>query len=163
MFVEIARLHKDHDEIYFCMTGDGPLRSAVLGLIDRYKLQGRIYAPGFVQDARTLMELSDVVVAPSRVDGMPLVVLEAQALGKPVVASAVGSIPDMITDTETGFLCTPGDVEAFSRCILELSAAPQRGREIGAAAQVSVRRSHDLEAMMNAYMRVFRGIQQAGA
>ncbi len=163
VFVEIAQLLKDHDEIYFCMTGDGPLRSAVLGLIDRYKLQGRIYAPGFVEDARTLMELSDVVVVPSRVDGMPLVVLEAQALGKPVVASAVGSIPHMIADKETGFLCAPGDVEGFSRCILELSAAPQRRREIGAAAQMSVRRGHDLETMMNAYMRVFRGIQQVGA
>jgi len=163
VFVEIARLLRDKDEISFCMTGDGPLRSEVLGLIERYRLQARIYAPGFVEDARTLMELSDVVVVPSRADGMPLVVLEAQALGKPVVASAVGSIPDMITDNESGFLCGPGDVEAFAQRILQLVASPQTRGEIGAAAQEGVRRRHDQEAMVEAYMSIFRGIQRVGA
>jgi len=160
VFVEIARLIRDRDEVYFCMTGDGPLRSAILNLIERYSLQNRIYAPGFVEDVGTLMELSDVVVVPSRLDGMPLVVLEAQALGKPVVASAVGSIPEMITDNESGFLCKPEDGKAFAQRILELLSSPQRCREIGAAAQKAVRQRHDQEIMMGAYMRAFRGIQQ---
>jgi glycosyltransferase involved in cell wall biosynthesis len=160
VFVEIARLLRDRDEVYFCMTGDGPLRSAILNLIERYSLQNRIYAPGFVEDVGTLMELSDVVVVPSRLDGMPLVVLEAQALGKPVVASAVGSIPEMITDNESGFLCKPEDGKAFAQRILELLGSPQRCREIGAAAQKAVRQRHDQEIMMGAYMRAFRGIQQ---
>jgi glycosyltransferase involved in cell wall biosynthesis len=94
---------------------------------------------------------------------MPLVVLEAQALGKPVVAAAVGSIPDMITDRESGFLCTPGDEQAFSERVLELLSSPQKRREMGAVAQETVRRRHDLETMMAAYMRVFRGIRQVGA
>ena len=162
-FVEIAQQLREQNEIYFCMTGDGPLRPAVLDLIKRYGLQDKIYAPGFVEDARILMELSDVVVVPSRIDGMPLVVLEAQALGKPVVASAVGSIPEMIADSESGFLCAPGDVQAFSMRVLELLRSPQKRKEIGAVAQEAVRRRHDLETMMAAYMRVFRGIQQVGA
>ena len=159
VFVEIARLLRQQDQIYFCMTGAGPLRAAILGLIERYKLQGRIYAPGFVEDVSTLMELSDVVVVPSRIDGMPLVVLEAQAMGKPVVASAVGSIPEMIKDNQTGFLCEPGNAAAFCQRILELLRSPQRCREIGAAAQAAVRRAHDQETMVAAYVKVFQGNQ----
>jgi len=163
VFVEIARLLRDHNEIHFCMTGDGPLRAAVVGLIHCYALEDKIYAPGFVEDARKLMELSDVVVVPSRIDGMPLVVLEAQALGKPVVASAVGSIPDMIADNESGFLCRPGDVQAFAQRVLELLSSPQKRKEIGALAQQTVRQRHDLETMMAAYMTVFKGIRKVGA
>ncbi len=94
---------------------------------------------------------------------MPLVVLEAQALGKPVIASAVGSIPEMITDNESGFLCKPEDGKAFAQRILELLGSPQRCRGIGAAAQKAVRQRHDQEIMMGAYMRAFRGIQQIEA
>jgi glycosyltransferase involved in cell wall biosynthesis len=61
------------------------------------------------------MSASDIVVVPSLLDGMPLVVLESQARGKVVVASSVGSIPSMISDGDTGFLCPPGEVPAFVR------------------------------------------------
>ena len=160
VFVEIARRLKDHTEIYFCMTGEGPARPAVLKLIERYKLQRKIYAPGFVDNFRTLMELSDVIVVPSRIDGMPLVVLEAQALGKPVVASAVGSVPEMIQDNESGFLCEPGDVSAFCQRILELFQSPEKRAAMGAAAQQAVRQRHDVDTMINAYLEVFQNIHQ---
>ena len=160
VFVEIARRLKDHAEIYFCMTGEGPARPAVLKLIDRYKLRRKIYAPGFVDNFRTLMELSDVIVVPSRIDGMPLVVLEAQALGKPVVASAVGSVPEMIQDNESGFLCEPGNVSAFCQRILELLESPDKRAAMGAAAQRAVRQRHDVDTMINAYVEVFQNLHQ---
>ena len=160
VFVEIARRLKDSHEIYFCMTGEGPARSTVLDLIRRYKLQRKIYAPGFVDDFRTLMELSDVIVVPSRLDGMPLVVLEAQALGKPVVASATGSIPEMIRDNESGFLCEPGNVAAFCQRILELLHSPQKRSAIGATAQEAVRRRHNIDTMIAAYLEVFQRIHE---
>jgi glycosyltransferase involved in cell wall biosynthesis len=160
VFVEIARRLKDSPEIYFCMTGEGPARPTVLNLIRRYKLQRKIYAPGFVDNFRTLMELSDVIVVPSRSDGMPLVVLEAQALGKPVVASATGSIPEMIRDNESGFLCEPGNVTAFCQRILELFRSPQKRSAIGAAAQEAVRRRHNIDTMIAAYLEVFQRIHE---
>jgi glycosyltransferase involved in cell wall biosynthesis len=143
------------------MTGEGQLRSAVLNLIRKYKLQRKIFAPGFVDNVQTLMDLSDVIVVPSRVDGMPLVVLEAQALGKPVVASAVGSIPEMISDNESGFLCTPGNAGAFCERILELFRSPEKRSSIGAAAQEAVRRRHGADSMIAAYMQVFERIHKA--
>ena len=67
----------------------------------------------------------DIVVVPSRLDGMPLVILEAMQLGKPVVASAVGSIPEVIDEGHTGYLCQPEDTQAFKDRVL-ISSVTQR-------------------------------------
>lgn len=150
--MEIARRLRPHEKICFLMTGEGQERAAVLSLIERYELQDRIHAPGFVDNVRTLMALSDVVVVPSTLDGMPLVVFEAQACGKPVVASAVGSIPHVIADGKTGLLCAPGDVTSFAERILELWCSPEMRRAIGDAARVSVRANHSAESMTAQYV-----------
>jgi len=151
-FVRIATQLRSQDEIRFVMTGDGPERASVLALIDKYELRDRIHAPGFVDNLRDLMALSDVIVVPSSVDGMPLVVFEAQAFHKPVVASAVGSIPHVIADGETGFLCKPGDVKAFAARILELWSSPELRRSMGEAARKWVCANHSAEAMTERYV-----------
>ena len=152
-FVKIARLLRAYDEIRFLMTGEGQERASVLALIEKSELQDRIHVPGFVDDVRDLMSLSDVVVVPSSVDGMPLVVFEAQAFSKPVVASAVGSIPHVIADGRTGFLCKPGDVEAFAARILELWRSPELRRAMGDAARVWVCANHSAESMTARYVK----------
>jgi glycosyltransferase involved in cell wall biosynthesis len=154
-FVEIARLLRSYDEICFLMTGEGQERAAVLALIERYGMQDRIHAPGFVDDVRTLMALSDVVVVPSTLDGMPLVVFEAQACGKPVVASTVGSIPQVIADGKTGLLCPPGEVNGFAERILKLWRSPELRRAIGDAARIWVRANHTAESMTAQYIEAF--------
>ena len=121
LFVEIARTVASGTDATFVMTGDGPMREQVNCLIRQYQLTDRIRTPGFVPEAASLMAEVDVVVIPSRLDGMPLVVLEAMALGKPVVASAVGSIPEVIDAGRTGFLCQPGDITAFAAQVLALA------------------------------------------
>jgi glycosyltransferase involved in cell wall biosynthesis len=83
---------------------------------------------------------------------MPLVVFEAQAFSKPVVASAVGSIPSVIADGETGFLCAPGNVKAFAARILELWRSPDLRRAIGGAARISVCENHSAESMTTRYI-----------
>jgi glycosyltransferase involved in cell wall biosynthesis len=152
-FVKIARRLRSYDEIRFLMTGEGQERASVLALIEKYELQDRIHVPGFVDNVRDLMALSDVVVVPSSVDGMPLVVFEAQAFSKPVVASAVGSIPYVIADGQTGFLCGPGDVKAFAARILELWRSPELCRAMGDAARIWVCANHSAESMTARYVQ----------
>ncbi len=124
LFVEIARLLRAVDDVCFIMTGEGPERETVMDLIRHYRLSSRFYAPGFVESAAPLMRAADVMVLPSTIDGMPLAVIEAQLLGKPVIASRVGSLPSMVLDGETGFLCDIGDVDAFADRILRLRRDP---------------------------------------
>jgi glycosyltransferase involved in cell wall biosynthesis len=156
-FVRIARHLRPDDEIRFLMTGEGQERASVLALIEKFELQDRIHVPGFVDNVRDLMALSDVVVVPSSVDGMPLVVFEAQAFSKPVVASAVGSIPNVIVDGQTGFLCGPGDVKAFAERILELWRSPELRRTMGDAARIWVCSNHSAESMTARYVKAIEG------
>jgi O-antigen biosynthesis protein len=152
VFVNIAARLSHRNDLYFCMTGEGPEWAAVQRLAAKHGLQNKLHLPGFVDDPRPLMELSDIVVLTSAVDGMPLVVLEAQALGKAVVASAVGSLPEMIIEGETGFLCPPGDVDAFCRAIEELAGSESLRRAFGERARRFVRDRFDAEPMIASYI-----------
>jgi glycosyltransferase involved in cell wall biosynthesis len=156
LFVEIARKLAHHEDLFFVMTGEGPERTDVLKRIRRHRLTHRIHAPGFVQDVMPLLRATDIVVLPSRIDGMPLIVLESQALGKPVVASRVGSLPAMVADRETGFLCEAGDVDAFCRRILELARDRSLRDRMGVAGRRLVMEHYGAEQMLERYDRVFR-------
>jgi glycosyltransferase involved in cell wall biosynthesis len=154
-FVEIARRLKSEPNMRFVMTGEGPELERVRGLIHQYGLKDRIFGPGFVDNPRDLMTAVDVVVVPSILDGMPLVVMESQALGKVVLASSVGSIPVMIEDGRTGHLCRPGDVDGFSAKLRILSASPRQRTEVGLAAREFVAMHHSAEAMLQRYEEAF--------
>lgn len=155
IFVEIARRLSVHKDIDFCLTGEGPERAAILELIARHHLEGRVFAPGFVPDVRPLIAASDVVVVPSRLDGMPLIVLESQMAGKPVVGSAVGSLPEMIADGVTGYICPVGDVAAFCARIEQLRSAPELGRRMGERAREAAIARYDAVRMIDAYVEAF--------
>jgi glycosyltransferase involved in cell wall biosynthesis len=154
-FVEIARRLASHSGIDFCMTGEGPERPAVLKLISRYRLTNRLYAPGFVPDVRPLIAASDVVVVPSRLDGTPLIVMEAHQYGKPVIASAVGGLPEMIEHGRTGFLCGAGDVKAFCSRIEELYIDPRLRLEMGQRARAAAAARWDSRKMIETYIAAF--------
>jgi glycosyltransferase involved in cell wall biosynthesis len=162
-FVEIARCLSSHPDIDFCMTGEGPERAAVLEMIARHRLGERIFAPGFVPDVRPLIACSDVVVVPSRLDGMPLIVLESQMFGKPVIASAVGSLPEMVNDGITGYICQVGDVAAFCARIEELHADPALRRRLGERARAAALARYSTPRMVAAYVDAFEGPHASAA
>jgi glycosyltransferase involved in cell wall biosynthesis len=88
----------------------------------------------------------DIAVAPypelDRFYYSPLKVLEYMAAGRPVVASAIGQLNELIEPDRTGLLVTPGDADALTRAIAELAGDPDRREALGAAAADEVRRSH---------------------
>lgn len=161
IFVEIARGLAHRRDLYFVMTGDGPERPELLRRIRRYDLDARFCAPGFVKDVAPLMRAADIVVLPSRQDGMPLAVLEAQALGKPVVASRVGSLPAMVFEGESGFLCRSEAVDSFCERIARLAGDPELRARMGAAGRAAVLARHGAEKMVEAYEEVFRGLARS--
>src|SRR5919201_317243 len=103
------------------VAGDGPLRHLVPGAL------------GFVphDELGDLYDRAAVVVCPSYREGLPLCVLEAMAHGKPVVASAVGGIPELVEDGVTGFLVEPGDVDGLRGALQRLLDDPALRRRMG--------------------------------
>jgi glycosyltransferase involved in cell wall biosynthesis len=129
----VARVSRISPEARFIVVGDGPLREELLGLAKRGALRERVRFLGYRADARALVGLLDVLVVPSLTEGSPLIVLEAMAAGVPVVASAVGGIPDQIRHGEEGLLVPPDDPDALAEKLWELLRDPIRARRLGKA------------------------------
>ena len=87
--------------------------------------------------ARALRE-ADIFLLPSTSEGLPVALLEAMAYGKPIVATRVGGIPDVLADGTEGVLVPPGDVAALAAAVGELVGDPDRARELGRAAKERV-------------------------
>jgi glycosyltransferase involved in cell wall biosynthesis len=121
LFVEIVNHLKNDDSLYFVMAGNGNLYHETLEQIKRYRLENKVYLPGFV-DTRDYLKISNLLVLPSEIDGRPNAVLESLSMGVPVVASSVGGLPKIIKDEYNGFLCASGDLESFVNCIQKVIA-----------------------------------------
>lgn len=106
----------------------------------------RVVFAGYRDDVPALLAGCDVFCLPSRMEGLPLVVLEAMARAKPVVASAVGGTPELVVDGETGILVPPGDVAALADALAALLADPDRAKRMGEAGRTRVEREFSLAA-----------------
>jgi glycosyltransferase involved in cell wall biosynthesis len=108
-------------------------------------LKQRVHFAGFREDIPDVMNAWDVVVHASvRPEPFGRVILEGMLLGKPVIATAAGGVPELIDHGRTGFLVPPGDVEALAECLRRLLAAPEEGRAIGARARSWAREQFSL-------------------
>ena len=105
---------------------------------------------------------ADVVLHAARTDNFPNTVLEAQACGRPVVATAVGGVPEQIVEGRTGFLTPPGDAAAMAARIQQLLDDPELRRQMGAAALDHARHNFGLEAQADAYLHWYEEILKAG-
>jgi O-antigen biosynthesis protein len=157
-FLDIARLCRGEGQLRFLMTGAGPLAEQVQRRIEKMALGDRLRFLGQVENIREVMGAYDVLLLPSRFDGRPLAVLESLALGVPVIASRVGSLPDLVQDGVTGFLCEPGDVHAFAERIRWLVRHPAEHRRMRLAARAFAEAELDARQMLAAYEQAIRDV-----
>ncbi len=127
----VAILSRRHD-VRFVIAGEGSQRNALERLAG--PAAERIQFLGFQENVADLMAALDLLVVPSRNEGMGRVILEAGAAGVPVVASRVGGIVDVVRDGETGVLVDPDDAEGFVHAIEFLLGEPMRRASFGANA-----------------------------
>ncbi|MBN8547728.1 MAG: glycosyltransferase [Deltaproteobacteria bacterium] len=154
LFLAIAEALKGLPDLHFVLAGPGLLDAEMRSLIERYNLESRVCMPGHI-DARQYLSATDILVVPSRVDGRPNIVLEALALGVPVVASAVGGIPSLVEDGETGFLCKPEEILAFAERIRELALQPELRRKLGEQAREFAVQNLDCSIVRKKYIEFF--------
>jgi glycosyltransferase involved in cell wall biosynthesis len=118
-------------------------------------LNERVIAPGCVADVRPYLAASDLCVLPSQSEGMPRALMEAMAMGLPVVATNVGGIPDVVRDGRDGLLVPYGDQESLASAICSLAADRARLRRMGESARERIAASFDIEAVADEYTRLF--------
>ena len=138
------------------IAGDGPLRGELASRIDALGLVGRVRLLGLRDDMPELYGASDALVLSSAWEGMPNVVLEAMASARPVVATAVGAVPEMVTDGETGFVVPPGDHATLAGAMERMmDLAPEERRALGEAGQRAVRERHAVESVVDRWEELF--------
>ena len=141
------------------IVGDGPERSRLIDLVTAEGLGGRVAFAGSCthRDLPAEYAHADVVVVPSVVDpsgdrdGLPNVVLEAMASGRPVVATAVGAIAAAVQDGATGLLVAERSPEALSEALKQLAANPELRRSMGRRAAARVADHYDLEQCVDRF------------
>src|SRR5262249_49985605 len=115
----------------FVLFGDGVQREALAKQIAAAGLQARFVLAGFRSDLDQFMPFFDLLVLPSFTQGLPSVVLEAVAAGRPVVAAPVSGTPEVVDDGRSGHLVPPGDPQTLAARILDLAACDDRRRAMG--------------------------------
>lgn len=151
----LARALGSHPVMELWLVGDGPLRSEVERLVRKRNLQEHVRFLGLRKDIPELLAQADILLLPSDWEGVPLVVLEAMAAGRPVVATRVGGVPELIEEGKTGLLVPPRDSGALARAILRLAKDPELRRRMGEAARKRALERFDIHRTAQAYAELY--------
>lgn len=138
------------------IVGDGPERPALERQLHAEGLDDAVEFVGERSDVSELLAGADAFVLSSRSEGMPLSVLEAMAAGLPVVATAVGGVPEVVVHDETGVLVAPGDAEALAAALARLIDDPELRRRLGSAGRSRAARHFDLPRFRQAHVELYR-------
>lgn len=150
----LAALARTHTEAVLLVAGDGALRPALEARAAELGLRDRVRWLGVRTDVADLLAAADLFVLASDWEGNPLVVMEAMAAGRPVVATAVGCVPELVP-AEAGILVPPGDALALARALDLVLGDPARLSELGLAARRSAIARFDAVVMARAYAKLF--------
>ena len=137
------------------IVGRGPLLAELKEAARRIDLADAVVWAGFREDIPALLRAFDVFALTSAYEGFGLVLLEAMAAGRPIVATAVSAIPEIVQDGQTGMLCRPGDGEAVARALLRLEDAEFRVR-LGENGRLRARAHFTLDRMADATLAAYR-------
>ena len=121
---------KRFPDALFLIVGDGPLRADLERLASRLNIADKVRFAGFRKDVQVMLSIIDIVVVPSLTEGFGLALLEAMALRKPIIASNVSAIPEIITDGYNCLLAPPGDPDAIAKKIINLLESEDERRRL---------------------------------
>jgi glycosyltransferase involved in cell wall biosynthesis len=142
-------------EARLIMIGNGHLKEPSEEFLRANGLEKNVTMLPGTRDIREHLRGDRIFVLPSRYEGSPNVIIESMAMGLPVVATAVGGVPDLVVDGETGFLVDPSDPAMLVRCLSRLYADSGLRREMGRKARDRVLAFHSMENMARSTEKVF--------
>jgi len=155
-FIELAeRLCPHFPTARFSLAGDGPMSEEVRRRVEKSPSAGRISFLGYADDPVAALQELDVLIVPSKLDGRPNIIMEANACAVPVIAAPVGGIPEMIEEGRNGFLAKPGDTSRIRQILDGWVADPATLDAVRRTARETADANFDRARMMDAYARVF--------
>jgi glycosyltransferase involved in cell wall biosynthesis len=146
------------------LAGDGPMRQEIEALVARHGLGARVRITGWLDAAGVARELANAtaLVVPSLSEGLPVVIMEAMAHRRPVVAPYLAGIPELVAQGETGWLFPASDIDALSDAMLDCLATPEKAfAPMGAAAHRKVWAMHDVDTETKKLVELIQQAAQA--
>ena len=147
----IAAIPKVVDKIpdaKFLVIGDGPLETELKKMSDKLGVGENVLFLGWRKDIKDLLKIIDVVVLPSLWEGLPVSILEAMALSKPVVATNIKGNNELVVHGETGYLVKPGNPEEISAYVLKLLNDPSLAQKMGRSGHSRVKKKFALNKIV---------------
>ena len=154
---EILKISKLIPKSLFCIVGNGEGYLRFKKLIQTEKLKN-IYLPGFIENTSNLISVSDIYLSTSRWEGMPLSLIEAMSLEKPVVASDVVGNTDLVKHTETGYLYSIGKINDAITFINEILKNPDKKTRLGNEAKKIQIENFSIEQMLKNTKKLYNKI-----
>jgi glycosyltransferase involved in cell wall biosynthesis len=149
-------IRRQKPNVKFIIAGDGPLKPALRAQVREYDLDKEVLFLGHRDDGYDILKLIDLFVLPSLNEGIPMVLLEALALARPVIASRVGGIPEVIEDGVSGLLVTPGREDELAQSCVALMDNYNFAQQLGIAGRKRVEERFSARVMAEKVAEVYR-------
>lgn len=153
-----AKIVADFKDTVLLILGEGPLKSSLINKARELGIEDKVIFAGFRDDVADIIATMDIFVMPSISEGLPMAILEAMAAKKPIVASAVGGIPLVIKDRETGILIKPKDSDSIYEALTHLLKDEKLALEIAANARKLLENEFTVDVMIRKYENLYRGL-----
>ena len=147
---------------HVAIAGQGAEEAPLRDVAAARGIASHVHLLGYRSDAADVLAAADVFAMPSLSEGLPLALLEAMGAAKPIVASAVGGIPEAVSDGREALLVPPGDDAAFAAALARLLGDEALRASLGAAAQRRVREHYSVEKMTDQYEALYERGQRLG-
>jgi len=151
-----ARVVQRVRDVHLVLVGDGPMRDTLGELAKELKVADRVHFAGYQAQPEAYLRAMDVFALTSCSEGTPLSILEAWAAGLPVVASAVGGIPELVKDGTTGLLVPFGDEEVLCHALCTVLTDKDRAQRMGDAGRRVVQAGFDVGRIAEVYEHHYR-------
>jgi sugar transferase (PEP-CTERM/EpsH1 system associated) len=160
LIMSMQSVIKKFPEAILLIIGDGPIRNELEVFVEKCDLKKNVTFLWTRHDIPQLLSVMDIFVLCSMSEGLPITLLEAMAGGKPIVATRVGGIPEVIEHNINGLLIPSGNIEALLDAILELLRDTEKAKQLGAAAERKFERNFSLSSMVEKYQEVYEALLQ---
>lgn len=147
---------EQHPKLDFVFVGDGSLRKELEAEVGARGWSDRIHFLGFRNDVNEIMNTFDIFILPSLSEGLPNVILEAMASSKPVIATAVGGIPEAVVEGETGLLIPPSNTTAIMDAIRSLLSDHKAALRMGEAGRRRVEENFSLQKEVSSFEHLYK-------
>lgn len=156
-FIKLAySILQKRNDVYFILIGDGALRMKIEDAVAKYNVSEHVRLIGWKDDVRPYMAESDVMTLTSLWEGLPITIVEAFAMKKPVVVTAVNGNKEIVRHNENGFLYTPGDIAEADRCVEKIIDDTCLQEQFGRNGYENVAEEFSKHAMIEKTMKLYK-------